>query len=131
MNRKTLLACMVMAASIIPFSSIMVANDNTPDEEKVIELTNDNNGAVNDKTIKIPVTATLANNVLNVQFTGTVPAATVSVSNALTGATVAQQSITAMSGSLCRVPVSSGTYVLNVTNEQNGVSVSGVVDVEE
>lgn len=123
----------LLLASILPFSSFTVVNDDdtTPTEEKQIVLTNKNDADSGDNTLQVPVTATLSNNVLNVQFTGTVPVATVSVSNALTGAAVAQQSMTAISGSLCRVPVSSGTYVLNVTNEQSGESVSGVVDVEE
>lgn len=130
MKVKTIIQCL-MLAGIIPFSTIAVADDNTPDEKKVIILTGQNNNGSDNETIQVPVIATLSNNVLNVQFTGTVPVATVSVSNALTGATVAQQSMTAISGSLCSVPVSSGTYVLNVTNEQSGESVSGVVDVEE
>ena len=127
MKVKTLFKCM-MLASIIPFSSIMVANNNTPEEEKVIALTNDNDGGVNNETLQVPVTATVNNQVLNVQFTGTVPHATVKVNNALTGGTVTQQSMTALQGTICTVPVAGldmGTYTVSVTNNLNGQSVSG------
>lgn len=117
---------MVMAAGIIPFSSIAVANNNTPEEEKVIELTNDNDGGANNETLKVPVTATVNNSVLNVQFTGTVPVATVKVNNALTGETVSQQTLTAVQGVTCTVPVAGVSFgTITVTNEQSGESVSG------
>ena len=132
MKAKTFFKCM-MLAGIIPFSSIMVANDDTPKEEQVIALTNDNDGGVNNETLQVPVNATVNNSVLNVQFTGTVPHATVKVNNALTGGTVSQQSMTAVSGTICTVPVSgltSGIYTVSVTNNMNGQSVSGDFDVE-
>ena len=130
MKFKTLIKCMVLA-SIIPASTMMIANDDVPDEEKVIALTNDNGS--NDATLQVPVTATVNNSVLNVQFNGTVPHATVKVNNALTGGTVSQQSMTAMPGTVCTVPVSGltmGTYSVSVTNNLNGQSVSGEFDVE-
>lgn len=117
-----------MLAGIIPFSSIMVANDNSPEEEKVIALTNNKDYGSNDQTLQVPVTATVNNQVLNVQFTGTVPHATVRVNNALTGGTVTQQSIAALPGTICTVPVAGltmGTYTVSVTNELSGQSVSG------
>ena len=127
MKAKTFFKCM-MLAGIIPFSSIMVANDDAPKEEKVIAFTNGNNGDVDDNTLQVPVTATVNNQVLNVQFTGTVPHATVKVNNALTGGTVTQQSMTALPGTICTVPVAGldmGTYTVSVTNNLNGQSVSG------
>ena len=130
MKFKTLIKCMVLA-SIIPASTMMIANDDVPDEEKVIALTNDNGS--NDATLQVPVSATVNNSVLNVQFNGTVPHATVKVNNALTGGTVSQQSMTAVSGTVCTVPVSgltSGIYTVSVTNNMNGQSVSGDFDVE-
>ena len=130
MKFKTLIKCMVLA-SIIPASTMMIANDDVPDEEKVIALTNDNGS--NDATLQVPVTATVNNSVLNVQFNGTVPHATVKVNNALTGGTVSQQSMTAVSGTVCTVPVSgltSGIYTVSVTNNMNGQSVSGEFDVQ-
>ena len=132
MNLKKLFNCMVLA-SMIPASSIMIANDNTPKEEKVIALTNDNDGGGNTETLQVPVSATVNNSVLNVQFNGTVPHATVKVNNALTGGTVSQQSMTAVSGTVCTVPVSgltSGIYTVSVTNNMNGQSVSGEFDVQ-
>ena len=41
MKTKKFLMCMVMA-SIIPFNSIVVANDNTPEEENVTVLMGQN-----------------------------------------------------------------------------------------
>ena len=123
----------VVIASIIPFTSFMVANDDTPKEEKVIALTNDNDGGVDEQTLQVPVTATVNNSVLNVHFTGNVPHATVSVQNALTGGTVSQQSMSAMSGTICTVPVSglpTGFYTVSVTNNLSGESVSGEFEKE-
>ena len=130
MKAKTFLKCMILAG-IIPFASIVMANDNTPKEEKVITLTNSNDVDVNEETLQVPATATLSNNVLNVQFTGTVPVATVSVTNSLTGATISQQSMTALQGSICTVPVTSGFYNVAITNQLSGESVSGEFEVEE
>ena len=127
MRIKTLFKCMALA-SILPASTMMIANDDVPDEEKVIALTNDSNGGMDDATLQVPVTATLSNEVLNVQFTGTVPHATVKVNNALTGGTVTQQSMTALPGTICTVPVvglDMGTYTVSVTNNASGESVSG------
>ena len=127
MKIKTLIKCMALA-SIIPASTMMIANDDVPDEEKVIALTNKTNNASNEATLQVPVTATVNNQVLNVQFTGTVPHATVKVNNALTGGTVTQQSMTALPGTICTVPVTGlnmGTYTVSVTNNLNGQSVSG------
>ena len=127
MRIKTLFKCMALA-SILPASTMMIANDNTPKEEKVIVLTNDNDYGVNTETLQVPVTATVNNQVLNVQFTGTVPHATVKVNNALTGGTITQQSMTALPGTICTVPVAGldmGTYTVSVTNNASGESVSG------
>ena len=130
MKAKTFFKCMILAG-IIPFASIVMANDNTPKEEKVITLTNSNDVGVNEETLQVPVTATLTNTLLNVQFTGNVPAATVSVTNNLTGATISQQSMTALQGSICTVPVTSGFYNVAITNQLSGESVSGEFEVEE
>ena len=132
MKVKTFFKCM-MLAGIIPFSSIMVANDDTPKEEQVISLTNNKDYGSNDQTLQVPVNATVNNSVLNVQFTGTVPHATVRVNNALTGGTISQQSMAALPGTICTVPVaglSMGTYTVSVTNNVNGQSVSGNFNVE-
>lgn len=130
MKAKTFFKCM-MLAGIIPFSSIMVANDDTPKEEKVIVLTNGNNGDVDDNTLQVPVTATVNNGVVNVQFTGNVPHATVRVNNALTGATVGQQSMSATAGTVSMIPVSGLTIgTITVTNNLNGASVSGDFEVK-
>ena len=120
MKVKTFFKCM-MLAGIIPFSSIMVANDDTPKEEQVIALTNNKDYGSNDQTLQVPVNATVNNSVLNVQFTGTVPHATVRVNNALTGGTISQQSMAGLS---------MGTYTVSVTNNVNGQSVSGNFNVE-
>ena len=123
----------MVLASIIPASTIMIANDDVPDEEKVIALTNSSDHGSNTETLQVPVTATVNNSVLNVHFTGNVPHATVSVQNALTGGTVSQQSMSAMSGTICTVPVSglpTGFYTVSVTNNLSGESVSGDFDVE-
>ena len=132
MKTIKLIQCLVLA-SIIPFSSIMVANDNVPDEEQVIVLTNKNHNGSNTETLQVPVTATVNNSVLNVHFTGNVPHATVKVNNALTGGTVSQQSMSAMSGTICTVPVSglpTGFYTVSVTNNLSGESVSGEFEKE-
>ena len=85
MKVKTFFKC-IMLASILPFGSIMIANDDTPKEEKVIALTNSSDHGSDTETLQVPVTATLSNNLLNVHFTGNIPTATISVQNALTGA---------------------------------------------
>ena len=125
MKVKTLLTCMLMA-SIIPFSSIVMANDNTPKEEKVIVLSSSDNHGTDDKALQVPVTATVNNGVVNVQFTGNVPMATVTVNNALTGTTVSQQTMSATAGTVSMIPVSGITMgTITVTNNLNGASVSG------
>ena len=130
MKAKTFFKCM-MLAGIIPFSSIMVANDDTPKEEQVIALTNNKDYGSNDQTLQVPVTATLKNGVVNVQFTGSVPHATVRVNNALTGATVGQQSLSATAGTVSMIPVSGLTMgTITVTNNVNGQSVSGDFEVK-
>ena len=134
--KKSNLIKVMMLAGILPLSAAVSGNgDNitTEGEEQLIELTNDNENLATDNTLQVPVTATVNNSVLNVQFTGTVPHATVKVNNALTGGTVSQQSMTAVSGTICTVPVSGltmGTYTVSVTNNLNGQSVSGDFDVE-
>ena len=99
------------------------------DEQKVV-LTNGSNTDVDDETLTVPVTATVSNSVLNVNFTGTVPVASVTVTNTLTGSTVSQ-SMSATVGTVCTVPVSTGMYVVSVTDEESGESVSGEFEVEE
>jgi len=122
----------LMLASIIPFCSFMVANDDVPDEEQVIALANNNDYGVDEQTLQVPVTATLSNNLLNVHFTGNIPTATISVQNALTGATVNRQTMTGVQGVTFSVPVSGLTMgTVTVTNEQSGESVSGDFEVEE
>ena len=130
MKFKTLIKCMVLA-SIIPASTIMMANDNTPKEEKVIVLTNDSDHGINEETLQVPVNATVNNGVVNVQFTGNVPMATVTVNNALTGTTVSQQTMSATAGTVSMIPVSGITMgTITVTNNMNGASVSGNFNVE-
>ena len=126
---KKLTVKALLMAGIIAFSvNVFADSTSTPTEEQKIELANDGVDSSNDKTLQVPVTATLSNEVLNVQFTGTVPHATVKVNNALTGGTVTQQSMTALQGTICTVPVAGlnmGTYTVSVTNNLNGQSVSG------
>ena len=124
-----------LLAGILSLSSFMAPeNDGTTSkEEQTIVLTNDNDNRVNQETLQVPATATVNRQVLNVQFTGNVPMATVSVNNAFTGATVGQKSMTALSGSFCTMPVGNlpqGAYTVSVTNEQNGETVSGDFDVK-
>ena len=131
MKKKTL-KVLLMAGIVASTLNVFAENDPTTElDQKVIELTNDDNTGIDDKTLQVPVTATLSNNVLNVQFTGTVPVATVSVTNNLTGATISQQSMTALQGSICTVPVTSGFYNVAITNQLSGESVSGDFEVEE
>lgn len=131
MKKKTL-KVLLMAGIVASTLNVFAENDPTTElDQKVIELTNDDNTGIDDKTLQVPVTATLSNNVLNVQFTGTVPVATVSVTNNLTGATISQQSMTALQGSICTVPVTSGFYNVAITNQLSGESVSGEFEVEE
>lgn len=128
--KKSNLIKVMMLASILPLSAFMNDDLTNPTQDKVIELTNDNNTA-NEETLQVPVTATLKNGVVNVQFTGTVPHATVQVNNALTGATVGQQSMSATAGTVSMIPVSGLTMgTITVTNNVNGQSVSGDFNVK-
>ena len=116
-------------------TSLNVFADNDPTigmDEKVINLSNDNGNNANNETLQVPVTATVSNNLLNVHFTGNIPTATVSVQNALTGATVNRQTLTGVQGVTFSVPVSGLSMgTVTVTNEQSGESVSGDFEVEE
>ena len=132
--RKSNFIKAMMLSCILPLSTAVSGNDDnvtTNGEEKVIELTNDGS-IVNTETLQVPVTATVSNNLLNVQFTGNIPTATISVQNALTGATVNRQTLTGVQGMTFSVPVSGLTMgTVTVTNEQSGESVSGDFEVEE
>ena len=122
----------LLMAGIIAFSANVFADPvTTPSEEKKIELGNDGNDIINTETLQVPVTATLNNGVVNVQFTGNVPMATVTVNNALTGTTVSQQTMSATAGTVSMIPVSGLTMgTITVTNNLNGASVSGNFNVE-
>jgi len=115
-------------------TSLNVFADNDPTigmDEKVINLSNDNGNNANNETLQVPVTATVSNNLLNVHFTGNIPTATISVQNALTGATVNRQTMTGVQGVTFSVPVSGLTMgTVTVTNEQSGESVSGDFEVK-
>lgn len=122
----------LLLASIMSFSSIVVAdeNDTTPKEEQTISLRNDILDGENE-TLKVPVTATVKNQVLNVQFTGNVPIATVTVNNAQTGATISQQTMTATSGTVSMIPLPELTMgTVTVTNEVSGETVSGEFEMK-
>ena len=129
---KKLTVKALLMAGIIAFSANVFADPvTTPSEEKEIELGNDGNDIINTETLQVPVTATLKNGVVNVQFTGTVPHATVRVNNALTSATVGQQSMSATAGTVSMIPVSGLTMgTITVTNNVNGQSVSGDFEVK-
>lgn len=125
----------LLFASVLPFCSFMMPDNGntTPKEEQTIVLVNSNENFVDENTLQVPVNATVNNSVLNVQFTGTVPHATVRVNNALTGGTISQQSMSAVAGTISTVPVSglsSGIYTVSVTNNVSGASVSGDFTVE-
>ena len=130
MTRKTFFKSL-MLASILPFCAFANGeNDRTPEEEQLIVLSNSTiNG--DEQTLQVPVTATVSNNLLNVHFTGNIPTATISVQNALTGATVNRQTMTGVQGVTFSVPVSGLTIgTVTVTNEQSGESVSGDFEVK-
>jgi hypothetical protein len=132
MKTKKFLMCMVMA-SIIPFNSIVVANDDTPKDDNMIVLTNDSNHGSDGKRSIIPITATICNQVLCVQFLEYMPVATVTVQNVQTGSTVHYESISATPETACYISLSEltwGTYILSVTNELNGQSVSGEFSIK-
>ena len=119
----------MMLTSILPLSSF-VNDDETTTEKQDILFSNESGSGVDEKTLTVPVTATVSNSVLNVNFTGTVPVASVTVTNTLTGSTVSQN-MSATVGTVCTVPVSTGMYVVSVTDEESGKSVSGEFEVEE
>ena len=124
----------LLFASVLPFCSFAAVDNDDPNQEEV-QFINSNSTIIDgeNETLQVPVTATVNNQVLNVQFTGTVPHATVRVNNALTGGTVTQQSMAALPGTICTVPVTGltmGTYTVSVTNNVNGQSVSGDFEVK-
>ena len=130
--KKASFVKVMMLACILPLSAFMEDDLTNPTQEQVIDLTNDNENLSNNETLQVPVTATVSNNLLNVHFTGNIPTATISVQNALTGATVNRQTLTGVQGVTFSVPVSGLTMgTVTVTNEQNGESVSGEFEVEE
>ncbi len=133
MKKSNLIKVMILAG-ILPLSAAVSGNDDNvinPTQEQVIELTNDGNDIINTETLQVPVTATLNNGVVNVQFTGNVPMATVKVNNALTGATVSQQTISATAGTISTIPVAGLSWgSITVTNNVSGASVSGNFNVE-
>ena len=130
--KKASFVKVMMLACILPLSAFMEDDLTNPTQEQVIDLTNDNENLSNTETLQVPVTATVSNNLLNVQFTGNIPTATISVQNALTGATVNRQTLTGVQGVTFSVPVSGLTMgTITVTNEQSGESVSGDFEVEE
>ncbi|MBR5802850.1 MAG: DUF3244 domain-containing protein [Bacteroidaceae bacterium] len=122
----------LLFASVLPFCSLAVANDDntTPKEEQIIEFSNQIS-TQDEKALQVPVTATLNNGVVNVQFTGNVPMATVTVNNALTGTTVSQQTMSATAGTISTIPVAGLSWGnITVTNNVSGASVSGNFNVE-
>ena len=131
MKKQTLKV--LLLAGIVSLSANVFADDDlTQTEEKKVELANDNGSGLDTETLQVPVTATVSNNLLNVHFTGNIPTATISVQNALTGATVNRQTLTGVQGVTFSVPVSGLTMgTVTVTNEQSGESVSGDFEVEE
>ena len=122
----------LLMAGIIAFSANIFADPVTiPLEEEQIELSNDTDNGIGDNTLQVPVTATLNNGVVNVQFTGNVPMATVTVNNALTGATVSQQTMSATAGTVSTIPVTGLSWgSITVTNNVSGASVSGNFNAE-
>lgn len=132
--RKRTFKALLMIGIVSSSLNVLADEPITETDKKVIEMTNDNDNGINEETLSVPVTATVNNSLLNVKFNGSVSLATVSVSNTLTGATINSQSLPAVSGTICKVPVSglsTGVYTVSVTNEENGESVSGEFDVEE
>ena len=125
MKKQTVKA--LLMAGIIAFSANVFADPiTTPLEEKEIELANNTDNGISDETLQVPVTATLNNGVVNVQFTGNVPMATVTVNNALTGTTVSQQTMSATAGTVSTIPVAGLSWgSITVTNNVSGASVSG------
>ncbi len=130
--KKQALKVLLLAGIVSLSANVFADDDLTQTEEKKVELANDNGSGLDTETLQVPVTATVNNNLLNVHFTGNIPTATVSVQNALTGATVNRQTLTGVQGMTFSVPVSGMTLgTITVTNEQSGESVSGDFEVEE
>ena len=132
--KKRFFKVLLLVGIAVSSLNVLADEPTTGIDQTVIEMTNDNDNEINEETLSVPVTATVNNSLLNVKFNGTVSLATVSVSNTLTGATINSQSLPAVSGIICKLPVSGlspGTYPVSVTNEESGESVSGEVDVEE
>lgn len=121
----------LLLTSILPFCAFTNEDDTTQKEEGNIEFVNNNGDALNDKTLQIPVTATVNDQVLNVKFKGFVPVATIKVNNALTGETISQQTMTAVQGVTCSVPVAGVSFGnITITNERSGEIVSGEFEVD-
>ena len=128
--KKRFFKSISLLAVFLPW--VAFANDDLTSEREnqSVELTNIETGNANSETLKVPVTANVSGNVLNVRFTGTVPLASVSVTNTSTGASV-NQSLSAPTGTTLSVPVVSGSYVVSVYNNGNGQGVSGGFIVNE
>lgn len=131
--KKRFFKSISLLAVFLPW--VAFANDDLTSEREnqSVELTNIETGNANSETLKVPVTANVSGNVLNVRFTGTVPLASVSVTNTSTGTSV-NQSLSAPTGTTLSVPVVTGSYVVSVYNNGNGQGVSGgfiVNDSEE
>lgn len=130
--KRNFLVKSLLVASILPFCSFIVDDNDgiTPKETQTIVLTNDIDNGVDEETLQVPATATLTGNRLNVNFTGAIPLATVAVTNPAKGITTST-SIPTVTGVSLTIPVSLGTNIVTVTNEQSGESVSGEFEVEE
>ncbi|MBQ8593236.1 MAG: hypothetical protein IJ467_02950 [Bacteroidaceae bacterium] len=128
--KKRFFKSISLLAVFLPW--VAFANDDLTSEREnqSVELTNIETGNANSETLKVPVTANVSGNVLNVRFTGTVPLASVSVTNTSMGTSV-NQSLSAPTGTTLSVPVVSGSYVVSVYNNGNGQGVSGGFIVNE
>ena len=128
--KKRFFKSISLLAVFLPW--VAFANDDLTSEREnqSVELTNIETGNANSETLKVPVTANVSGNVLNVRFTGTVPLASVSVTNTSMGTSV-NQSLSAPTGTTLSVPVVSGSYVVSVYNNSNGQGVSGGFIVNE
>ncbi|MBQ8593699.1 MAG: hypothetical protein IJ467_05325 [Bacteroidaceae bacterium] len=131
--KKYFLFLGIALAATAPLALSANDDDNLTTEENQEVVLSNVNSTADENTLKVPVTANVSGNVLNVRFTGTVPLASVSVTNTSTGASV-NQSLSAPTGTTLSVPVVSGSYVVSVYNNGNGQGVSGgfiVNDSEE
>lgn len=131
MKKKSLVKSLLLA-SILPLCSFMVddKDDTTPKEDQQIVLGNDSNVASGENSLKVPVTATLSNQLLNVKFKGFVPVATVTVTNTTTGSS-SSTTLPTTSGTIVSLPITAGMGIVTVTDEKSGESVSGEFEVEE